>query len=58
LIEEKTYYLVDTNFDGQIGTLCNPVTKEKTIITIKDGKLYLDASMYGKWSFLYNPTVE
>jgi PKD repeat protein len=56
-IEEKTYYLINTNNDEQSDILYIPFTEENTIIKLIDGKLYLDTDNDSKWNYIYDPTT-
>jgi hypothetical protein len=54
-IDGVTYYLVDTNQDGQFDKFYNPSTSISTALLLEDGKYKIDINGDGKIDRLYNP---
>ena len=53
-IGENTYYLVDTDGDGEIDTIYNPQTGEAAEITVEDGKISIDTDGDGEVDYSYD----
>ena len=55
-IGEDTYYLVDTDGDGEIDTIYNSQSKEAVGVTVKDGKISIDTDGDGNADYSYDTT--
>ena len=55
VIDGTTYYMVDTNKDGQIDTFYNPGINKSTVLVLENGKYKIDMDGDGKLDHLYNP---
>ena len=53
-IGENTYYLVDTDGDGEIDTIYNPQTGEDAEITVEDEKISIDTDGDGEADYSYD----
>jgi len=54
IIKETTYYLVDTNGDGDSNILYNSQTERQTKVSVEDGITYLDTTGDGSWDYTYH----
>ena len=54
-IDGTTYYMVDTDNDGQIDTFYNLGTDKSTAVVLEDGKYKVDTDGDGKTDHLYDP---
>lgn len=57
IIEETTYYLVDTNRDGNSDILFNSQIERQTKVSVENGITYLDTTGDGSWDYTYDGTV-
>jgi hypothetical protein len=57
IIDEVTYYLVDTNGDGQLDTFYNTLTGAVTPLKVLNGKYLLDINNDGTYDYVYDPVL-
>lgn len=57
IIQDQTYYIVDTNENGKHETLFNPQTELKNKVLIENGVTYLDINGDGSWDYTYDGAV-
>jgi len=59
IIEETTHYLVDIDEDGQSNIFYNTITKNSTILGIRDdGKYLIDFDNDDMWDYIYDPVTQ
>jgi len=57
IIQGTTYYIVDTDGDGNSDILYNSQTNSHTKVKIENGLIYLDTTRDGSWDHTFNGAV-
>jgi hypothetical protein len=54
-IEETSYYLIDTNGDGNLDKFYDSNTGKNTTLKFEDGKYLIDTNGDGEYNYIYDP---